>query len=48
MDEKGFFFGTDHYGAAYARNIIETLHAVKHILDTTDFEKETVYFKATW
>lgn len=48
MDEKGFFFGTDSYGVAYARTTIQTLHAVKHILDTTDFDKETIYFNATW
>ena len=48
MENQGFFFGTKEYGIAYASGVIEVLHAVKHIINTTDFEKETVYFNAVW
>lgn len=48
MKEKGYFFGTDNYDAIYVQQIIDTIYAVKEILATTDFEKETVYFNASW
>ena len=48
MDKTGYFFGTTEYDAAYACGVIETLHAVKSIISTTNFEKETVYFNAVW
>lgn len=48
MEEQGYFFGTDKYDSMYAANIIDTIHAVENILDTTDFEKEVVYFNASW
>jgi hypothetical protein len=48
MDERGLFFGTNEYGSTYATNVIETYHALKNILETTDFEKEAIYFNAIW
>lgn len=48
MEEQGYFFGTDRYDSVYAANVIDTIHAVKNTLDTTDFEKEAVYFNASW
>ena len=48
MDNPGLFFGTNQYGKVYAADIIRTLRAVEHILHTTNFEKETVYFNAIW
>lgn len=48
MKERGYFFGTDEYGTIYAHQVIEAINVIKRILTTTDFEKEVVYFVATW
>ena len=48
MEERGLFFGTDHYGDVYANQVIEAVNIIENILSTTDFEKETVYFNAIW
>ena len=48
MEETCYFFGTNQYDTVYATNVIKTLEVIKHILDTTDFEKEVIYFNATW
>lgn len=48
MEEQGYFFGTKQYDANYARHIVEMIDILENILNTTDFEKETVYFNATW
>lgn len=48
MDEKGLFFGTSTYGSDYAKDVVDTLHVIKNVLEETDFEKETIYFNAIW
>jgi len=48
MDNPGLFFGTNQYGTIYATDIIKTLQATEQILHATDFEKEAIYFNATW
>ena len=48
MDKKGYFFGTDSYGKIYAQQVMEAAEAIQNILATTDFEKQVVYFNATW
>lgn len=48
LENKGYFFGTDSYGTIYAKQVIEVTDAIKNILATTDFKKETVYFNASW
>lgn len=48
MEERGHFFGVSNYGRIYIKQVIETIDAVIRILETTDFEKETVYFNAIW
>lgn len=48
MEERGYFFGTGNYGRVYVKQVNEVIDVVKNILETTDFEKETVYFNATW
>lgn len=48
MDQRGLFFGTDSYNEVYADQVIETIKIVNNILETTDFEKEVVYFNAIW
>lgn len=48
MEERGYFFGTKNYGKAYVKQVLEAIDIIKKILDTTDFENETVYFNAIW
>lgn len=48
MEERGMFFGTDKYDNIYAEQIIEVVNIINNILETTDFEKETIYFNAIW
>jgi len=48
MEEKGMFFGTDRYDHIYADQVIEVANIIKNILETTDFEKETIYLNAIW
>lgn len=48
MTEKGLFFGSSIYDDNYVNQIIETENIINNILNTTDFEKETVYFNAIW
>lgn len=48
MKEKGYFFGSASYNDLYAEQVIDAANVVKNILDTTDFEKETIYFNTIW
>lgn len=48
MESHGYFFGLDDYNAMYAHQVIEAANTIKTILDTTDFEKQVVYFNAIW
>ena len=48
MEQRGLFFGVDNYNEIYAQQVIEVANIVSNILETTDFEKETVYFNAIW
>lgn len=45
---QGYFFGTSSYGIVYAKQVLNTIDVIANILETTDFEKETVYFNAIW
>lgn len=48
MDEAGYFFGTGEYEHWYAVKVIDTIQIVTHILETTDFETQMIYFNAIW
>lgn len=48
MDDAGYFFGADAYNHWYAVKVLETAKIITHILNTTDFEKQTIYFNAIW
>lgn len=48
MNERGLFFGTDSYNDIYASQIVDVINIISDILQTTDFERETVYFNAIW
>ena len=48
MEKQGYFFGTKNYDANYARHVVEMIDILENVLNTTDFDKETVYFNAIW
>lgn len=48
MEERGYFFGPSNYGRVYVKQVVELIDVINQILETTDFEKETVYFNAIW
>ena len=48
MEEQGYMFGLKEYSSYYAVQVIEMIDIISNILDTTDFEKQTVYFNAIW
>lgn len=46
--ESGFFFGGTDYDEYYVRDIEETIDIITKVLETTDFEKEMVYYVSSW
>jgi hypothetical protein len=48
LKTQGYFFGTSSYGIVYAKQVLNTIDVITNILETTDFEKETIYFNAIW
>ena len=48
MEQQGYFFGTKDYDNNYAQHMVEMIDILENILNTTDFNKETVYFNAIW
>lgn len=48
MKNKGFFFGTDKYDNMYMHQIDEMIDILRYIFETTDFERQVIYFNAIW
>lgn len=48
METVGYFFGPSEYDSWYANMVIKTSDVIRSILSTTDFDKQIIYFKATW
>lgn len=48
MDDSGYFFGADAYDHWYAIKVMDMMNIAANILNTTDFEKQTIYFNAIW
>lgn len=46
--QDGFFFGPTNYDEFYFENLKYTLEAVNKTLKETDFEKEVVFYMASW
>lgn len=44
----GFFFGGTDYDEYYMNNIKETIEILEEVLKETDFEKEAVFYHASW
>lgn len=45
---SGFFFGSEEYDQYYMDDIDDTIKQLNKILDETDFEKEIVFYHASW
>lgn len=46
--QGGFFFGGTEYDNWYMRGIEDTIDILTRVLETTDFEKEMVYYVSSW
>ena len=45
---SGFFFGSTEYDEYYMSDIKETIDIITKVLETTDFEKEMIYYVSSW
>lgn len=45
---SGFFFGGTDYDEYYINDIKDTIDIVTKALETTDFEKEMIYYVSSW
>ena len=45
---SGFFFGGTNYDEYYLDDIKETINIITHVLETTDFDKEMIYYVSSW
>ena len=46
--QSGFFFGGTDYDQYYVDKLDETIRIVQKVLDETDFEKDEIYYHASW
>lgn len=46
--QGGFFFGCTDYDDWYMRGVEDTIDILTKVLETTDFEKEMVYYRSSW
>lgn len=46
--QSGFFFGDTDYDEYYVDSIKETIDIITMALETTDFDKEMIYYKSSW
>ena len=44
----GFFFGGTEYDEYYFEDIEATIDIIKNVLETTDFDKEMIYYVSSW
>ena len=45
---SGFFFGSTSYDEYYVEDIKNTIDIIKKVLETTDFDKQMVYYVSSW
>lgn len=45
---SGFFFGSTEYDEYYVNDIKDTIDIITQVLETTDFEKEMIYYVSSW
>lgn len=46
--QSGFFFGGTDYDEWYVNNIKDTIDIITKVLETTDFDKEMIYYVSSW
>lgn len=46
--QGGFFFGSTDYDEYYIQDIENTIYIVQKALETTDFDKEMIYYISSW
>lgn len=44
----GFFFGSTEYDEYYFEDIKDTIDIITKVLETTDFDKEMIYYVSSW
>ena len=44
----GFFFGSTDYDEFYVDDIKSTINIITKVLETTDFEKQMIYYVSSW
>ena len=44
----GFFFGGTDYDEYYVRDLKQTVDIINKVLETTDFEKQMIYYVSSW
>ncbi len=45
---SGFFFGSTEYDEYYVEHIANTIDIITQVLETTDFDKEMIYYVSSW
>ena len=45
---SGFFFGSTDYNEYYVEDIKKTIDIITEVLETTDFDKEEIYYVSSW
>lgn len=45
---SGFFFGSTAYDEFYMSDIKNTIDMITTILETTDFDKQMIYYRSSW
>lgn len=45
---QGFFFGSDEYDEGYYASLSHTVEILEKALKETDFEKEIIFYRASW
>lgn len=46
--QSGFFFGGTEYDSYYMDDIESTIKIITKVLETTDFDKEMIYYRSSW
>lgn len=45
---SGFFFGSTSYDEYYVKDLRNTIDIITKVLETTDFDKEMIYYISSW
>jgi hypothetical protein len=45
---SGFFFGSTNYDQYYVEDVKKTIDIINKVLETTDFDKQMIYYVSSW